>query len=371
MYSKGISIGFKIKHLLHYLRKGKIKELYNYTWIYALWWSDPLRRIILNKFLPFLKIDLYPPFIEIEPTTFCNLKCIMCEHTYWNEPQRNMAFEEFKEIVDQFPKLKWAGMTGIGSNFLNKDYLKMLEYLKSRSVLVEVIDEFNPPVNKGILKKLIEIEPDILWTSIYGWSKKTYENVAVGGNFSKVVENIKTFVQLRKEMNTRLPIYNFHYIITKPNLGEIPKFLEFVHSLDADIGEVLFTPLLHTFNEVKDIVVTLKEEDMRSIEKKAEELGVSIDYNLSVPIGGQPPINHCVEYIMPFIFVTGHVINCCCNNEGNRRDWQKETSFGNAFEQPFREIWYSKRYKRMRELIREGKVPKECVYCPIYDVKPK
>ena len=109
---------------------------------------------------------------------------------------------------------------------------------------------------------------------------------------------------------------------------------------------------------------------MRSIEKTAEQLGVHIDYNLTVSRNGKkPPISHCVEYIMPFIFVTGHVINCCCNNEGNRREWQKETSFGNVFEQPFKEIWNSPNYKKMREMIRKDKLSKECIYCPVYNMK--
>ena len=66
--------------------------------------------------------------MEIEVTTRCNLKCIICEHTYWDEPNRDMSFEQFKGIVDQFPKLKWIGLTGIGESFINKDFMKMLRY---------------------------------------------------------------------------------------------------------------------------------------------------------------------------------------------------------------------------------------------------
>jgi MoaA/NifB/PqqE/SkfB family radical SAM enzyme len=83
----------------------------------------------------------------------------------------------------------------------------------------------------------------------------------------------------------------------------------------------------------------------------------------------KPGVKNCKEYIMPFIFVTGHVTPCCGQNEANAREWQKNLSLGNALEKPFREIWYSPRYKQMRKLIRENKVPKECVLCPAYDLK--
>ena len=51
-------------------------------------------------------LEPYPSYLEIETTTRCNLKCIMCEHTYWKEQNRDMTFEQFKYIVDQFPKFQ-------------------------------------------------------------------------------------------------------------------------------------------------------------------------------------------------------------------------------------------------------------------------
>jgi MoaA/NifB/PqqE/SkfB family radical SAM enzyme len=278
-----------------------------------------------------------------------------------------MSFEEFKTIVDQFPKLKWAGLTGIGSSFLNKDFLKMIRYLKERSVIVEIIDTFNAPVNEKILRELIEIEPDILFVSIYGGSSETYNKICVGGNFDKVIENIRTFVRLKKEKGTLLPVLNFHYIVTKPNVLEITKFLEFVHSLMTEVGEVLLTPLLHSFEEVKDIEIDLTEDIVKHVEEKAKKLGITLAYNLSVPKKGRkPPITHCVEWIMPFVFATGHVIPCCAGNEANRREFQKATSLGNVFNKSFKEIWYGDEYKKFREMIRKGIVPLQCSNCPIY-----
>lgn len=362
-----MKLSLRVRYLWFYLKKRKFKTLYNFAWVYIFWWTKPIRKFLLNKLFPLLRIDPYPPFIEIEPTTACHLKCIMCEHTYWSEPPKNMSFEEFKSIIDQFPKLKWAGLTGIGSSFLNKDFLKMVKYLKERSVIVEVIDTFNEPVNEKILKELIEIQPDILFVSIYGGSNESYNKVCVGGNFNRVIENIKAFVNLKKQMKTMLPVLNFHYIVSKQNMHETTKFLEFVASLKTEVGEVLLTPLLHTFEEVKDLSIDLTATLVKNTEDKAKELGITLAYNLSVPQNGKkPPITDCVEWIMPFVFTTGHVIPCCAGNEANRRDFQKGTSLGNVFEKSFREIWYSNEYKRIREMVRKGAIPLQCRNCPIY-----
>jgi radical SAM protein with 4Fe4S-binding SPASM domain len=82
----------------------------------------------------------------------------------------------------------------------------------------------------------------------------------------------------------------------------------------------------------------------------------------------KPPARNCVSWTMPFIFVTGDVIPCCATNEGNKRQFQKETSMGNIFKQPFREIWYGEKYNALRRKLFSGGVPPQCAACPVFDV---
>jgi len=174
-------------------------------------------------------------------------------------------------------------------------------------------------------------------------------------------------------MKKRFPILSFHYIITSKSKDEILEFLDFVHSLNTEIGEILVTPLLHHFKEAKKYAAEIDKNYMEKVKEKAKKYRIPITVNMSAKQGAEgleekPPINQCKELIMPFIFVDGNVTPCCGLNEGNRRDWQNNTSLGNALEKPFREIWYSPKYIKMRKMIRENKVPKECVYCPAYNL---
>ena len=356
-----------IKHILFLVKKGKFREIYNYAWVKTLWWSPFWQKVLISRLGRWY--DIYPPFLEIEPTTVCNLKCIMCEHTYWNEPPKNISFDEFRGIVDQFPHLKWMGLTGIGSSFLNKDFLKMVRYLKSKSVIVELIDTFNH-IDGQIVEELVGMGVNIYFISMSGATKETYEKVCVGANFDKVMENLKYLVRLKKERKTELPILNFHYIISRTNMHEMITFVELIHSLDCDAYEVLFTPLLHAFDEVKDEAVEISDEAIQAVGQRAKELGVRLAYSPTVP-KNKPPISDCVQWLMPFIFSTGHVIVCCTGNEANRRDFQKETSMGNVFEQGFKEIWYGDNYRKFREMIRKGEVPIQCVGCNCFNTTGK
>lgn len=367
-----MSLSHKLKLFSNFVLDGKFREIKNMFWVYPLWWNKKTASFLLNKFFPKLGIDLFPPFLEIEPTTVCNFHCICCEHTYWKEPSENMAFEQFKKIFDDFGKPKWLGLTGIGSSYLNKDFHKMLEYAKSKGTIVEVMDHFAHFKDNEQIKELIEIGPDFQFVSTYGASKKSFEKVCVGSDYDRIKENIKTFVKLKKQMKKRFPILNFHYIITKESKNELLDFLDFVHELNTEVGEVLVTPMLHSFKEAKKYAVTIDEGYVEKIREKAKKYKIPITINMSAKQNAEslekkPSINNCKEYIMPFIFVTGHVTPCCAQNEANARDWQKKMSLGNALEKPFKEIWYSEKYKKMRKLIRQNKFPKECAICPAYE----
>ena len=367
-----MSLKHKLGLLSNFFLDGRFREIYNMFWVYPLWWNRRWASFILNKFLPKLGIDLFPPFLEIEPTTACNLKCVCCEHTYWKESPKNMTFGQFKKIFDDFGRPKWLGLTGIGSSYLNKDYHKMLAYAKSKGTIIEVFDHFAHFKIDEQIKELIQIGPDFQFVSTYGASKKSFEKICVGSDYTLIEKSIKRFVELKKKMKKRFPILNFHYIITSESKEEILEFLDFVHSLETEVGEILVTPMLHSFKEAKKYAVDISPDYVKRIITKAKKYGIPITVNMSAKqeaegLEDKPPMNNCKEYIMPFIFVTGHVTPCCGQNEANAREWQKKLSLGNVLEKPFREIWYSQRYKQMRKLIRQNKCPKECALCPAYE----
>ncbi len=356
------SLLFKIRYILWLFHKGKFRLIGNYFWMYFWEWSDLFSKTFLIRFFPWGVP--YPPSIEIEPTTVCNLKCTICEHTYWNEKARNMSLEEFKGIVDQFPKLRWIGLTGIGSSFLNKNFLKMVAYVKNKSILVELIDTFNH-IDEKILDQVMDLEVDFYYISIYGATKETYEEVCIGSNFDKVMNNIKYLIKLKHDKKTLLPIINFHFIVNKQNYHEMIPFLELIHSLNAKEFQVLFTPLLHPFDETKDISVDIPLEKRDEIQRRAKELGIRVIYNDCAQLD-KPTISQCTAWLEPFIFATGHVVPCCAGNEANQRDFQKKAALGNVFEKSFKEIWYSEEYKKFREMVHEGITPVQCKGCSVY-----
>ena len=358
----------RIRYLLFLLCKRKFRMAANYLWTSAftrdagLALLDPLYRL-----LPALAP--YPQALEVEVTTRCHLRCTICEHTYWKEPPRDMTFEEFKRIVEQFPKLKWIGMTGIGSSFLNKDFLEMLRYLKSKSIFVEFYDSFDL-IDEKAARQLIEMNIDKIWLSMEAATKETYEKIRAGTSFDKILNNVKNLIRLKMEMQNPFPELWFHYIINKDNEHEMPQFVELVHSLvqndDMNYATLIFfTNLLH-FKEVEHLRPTITKEIMDRTLEKGRELGIFINWNENV--SRSEPITKCTKWLEPFVLVTGHVQPCCCINEANEREFQKKYAFGNLLETDFHNIWKSAEFAQFRRMLRTGKLPEVCKNCRVYYV---
>lgn len=327
----------------------------------------------------FPQLAPYPKYTEVEVTTVCNLKCNMCEHTYWSDQEkRHLKFEEFKHIIDQFPKLRWINATGEGSGFLNRDYIKMIEYLKQKNVAVYFVDHFER-LDGNIARKLIELGVDGIYASVDGATKETYEKIRIGADFDKVTKNLKTLVELKNEMNSPIPEICFRYTIQKLNLHEMPQFVEFVASLGTrkelgDGSRIDFGGLLD-FKKIRHLCVEeIPEAIIRETLDKRKKLDLDVLFqhtgtkSIKIP---NPPLELCLCWMEPYIMMGGYVLPCCQVLMSNKRTFLRKHAFGNVFETNFKDIWYSERYKKFRNTVNEENrsVPLFCAGCRGFETK--
>lgn len=351
----------RLRGLAYIFKKKGLKAAYNYLWVHIFTRDSGLALFdpVLRKFP---SLAPYPQTIEIEITTRCHLRCIICEHTYWSEAPRNMSLDEFKKIVDQFPKLKWLGITGIGSNFLNKDFISMLRYVKSKSVYVEFFDTFDL-IDEENAEKLISVGVNKIWMSIDAATAETYNKIRVGTDFNKVMNNLCKFIELKIKHKTPFPEIWFHYIINKYNYQELPEFVKLVSSVikkNANLATMIyFTNILH-FKDVEHLRVSLPPEIKKVTELTAKKYGIYLGWNEN--INPTRPVCQCTRWTEPFILATGHVQPCCAINEANTRRYQKEKSLGNLLEIDFHEIW-KKNYRELIKKIHSNEFPEICKHC--------
>jgi len=310
----------------------------------------------------------YPQHIEIEPTTACDIKCTMCEHTWWDhEKIKTLRYDEYTGIMEQFPQLQQIGLTGIGTSYLNPWYMKMIDYCTERDIGIELFDTFKD-LNEERAEHLIRSSAYKVYVSLDAATKETYEKIRVGSSWDRVMSNVKTFDRVKKRLKAHFPIFCFHYIITKYNIHECIKYLEMVKDLNIDVAFCQFSRMLHPYAEALDQFVHIPKGLEAAVRKRGAELGIEIVWNGNATLEeDKATMDKCTVWEQPFIFSDGTVIPCCSLNEENDRDHQRNiASYGNVLEKDFREIWQGWDFQNMIDHLDQGKTAPNCVNCILY-----
>ena len=348
------------------------KSWYSF-WYTKLFVSDEggefaLKNILYRKW-PFL---LKRPFkFEMEHTTVCDKKCFFCEHTYWDEKSTRVTFDYFKKTIEPLKELKWLNITGEGSSFLNKDFMKMIEYArKERHINVNFVDEMDF-FDEVISRKVVGLGVNSIWISFDGATKEMYEKIKVNCDYDKALENIRTLTRVKRETGSHFPVLHFRYIITKDNYHEMPAFLDLISSIE-DRGvrsRVEFIGLL-VFPGIEEHYFPLENvpEDV-IVETLQKALKHKINLYFSHESTTLPSMSRCVAWAEPYVLIGGEVISCCAIVMSNNRAFLKENSFGNVNNAPFLDIWDSERFRKFRTQVVDdnASVPATCYGCRAYD----
>lgn len=370
-----IALPFRYWRTLLYIAKSRgIKGLYNFIFVKLFARGERVGLQLLDPVeMNFPQLTPYPYMIEVEITTRCHLRCTICEHTYWTSEEykkQDLSFELFKYILDQFPKLKYINLTGEGSSFLNKDFVKMLELVRERNIYATVVESFTN-IKENELEALVKNTIGKVVLSLDGATKETYDKIRVGADFDKVVENVKKFRALREKYNSPLPEFVFRFIFFKDNYQELVDYPDLINELrikktaDGFDNHVELTALLE-FEEIKDWIYEPNEEIIRITNEKLNKY--KLKHAWSHPSHDpekKRPVRECTAWAEPYIMMGGYVIPCCSVLMSNKRDFLEKHSFGNIYETPYKDIWNSKRYREFRKLVPRstGEIPIFCEGC--------
>ena len=253
--------------------------------------------------------------VRYEVTDHCNAECIMCPRDLhkFARPHGIMPMQKYKDSVDEVVALgcKQVVLTGFGEPLVDKRLEEKVEYAKSKGLRTYIISNVSL-LTPQRAKRLITAGLDELRVSFYGMRKETYETVMVGLNFETTMANLKSFLELREELGSKLPRLELSWLTLPENEGDTEAFQEYWEPR-ADAIEI-WKP--HNFG------------DGRSYRERYEE--VSIKTTCGRPENGPLQIQW-----------DGEVIPCCY-------DYNNQIVLGNAFQQPVLEILNGEKYKLLR-----------------------
>lgn len=151
--------------------------------------------------LPYLPLRLW-----IEPTTSCNLRCVMCPNKELPpEGRGSMDPDLFRKVVAEADGFAHeVNLTHRGESLLHPDFPAMVETAR-RAGLVTKLHTNATRLTEALSAALLDAGLDQLTFSFDGYDRETYESVRVGADFERTAENIRRFLELKKVRQARRP----------------------------------------------------------------------------------------------------------------------------------------------------------------------
>jgi len=179
-----------------------------------------LPRYIVHRYryeiFPEIKtIDDFPPYLQIEPTSICNYRCVFCfetDKTFTNKKNGHMgqmSLNLFKKVIDQAEgNIEFISLASRGEPLICPDIIKMLEYTNGKFLNLKI----NTNASRLDEKKCHAILSGGVKTIVFSAdaaSEPLYSKLRVNGNLEKVLKNIENFKKIHETQ------YSSNSIITR------------------------------------------------------------------------------------------------------------------------------------------------------------
>ena len=309
------------------------------------------------------RLNYLPPCLFVEVTNRCNLTCPTCQlgtdQAYKGYNKSDITFEQFKKIVDQVPSLVYVTLQGIGEPLLNKDIIKMIKHCSEKGIST-YINTNGTILTENKSRELVESGLSNLSISINSFNEKVFSETRSGASIHKVTENVKRFIEIRKELNLKRPIVSFRAILMK----ETEPYMEELIFKSNELGvDVLYIQLFISIIADKTLCnSSLKKEEIDAFSDKLEKWKKQIKMQIITESFGKSSNNlgQCkLPWFSPNVTAEGFVTPCCTISNPSI------LNMGNIFETPFEQIWNSKKFATFRGNFYK-KQPKECIGCQNY-----
>ncbi|MFL2667956.1 MAG: radical SAM protein [Alphaproteobacteria bacterium] len=155
-----------------------------------------------------------PQLIDFEPVRGCNLRCRMCHVSFMTDKVKYLNFDD---IDFSFCAGKTVTIGAVFEPLIHPKINTFIDSLnKVGASLVIITNGHN--LNRKEIPALFESDLEMVTFSFDGISKESYEEIRVGGDFSRTVENIEKFIEHHKPKGAKFAI---NFTILKRNLDEV------------------------------------------------------------------------------------------------------------------------------------------------------
>jgi MoaA/NifB/PqqE/SkfB family radical SAM enzyme len=176
--------------------------------------------LIFSQKMPFR----LPESVRLDASTLCQLNCVDCymrKENYCGLGAGYLKYADFVKFLEMNPFVKKIELSNSGEMFMNPDLLKIIEYAHQKGIRLIAFNGVNfNSVSDEMLEALVKFQFYGLNLSIDGASQEVYVKYRRGGNFDKVIANIKKVNAYKEQYHSAYPILRWQYIVMEQTDNE-------------------------------------------------------------------------------------------------------------------------------------------------------
>ena len=215
----------------------------------------------------------FPVHLQLEHTTFCNARCIMCDHfVAHNRGAKHLKMDTARRLENIFPYLSLIVMHGNGEPFLNPHIMELMGLYKKYGIRVST--NTNLSFFSDELCGELDALCDSLQVSCDGCTKEVYEGIRQGLSFRTFCDNLRKASSLHGIRRLSLEV-----VLMQQNIQYAADFVRFADSFGVrtvrfhDLG---FNAVLHGQNYSVHAVPDLAIRRMGEAYEAGAKLGVEV-----------------------------------------------------------------------------------------------
>ena len=318
---------YKIRYLINLTRYLSVYKTINF--------SKLIISYLFSSYNLFKIQNIYPHFISIETTNFCNLHCPECPvgiRKISLIEKKTFNIDLYKKIIDELsPTLHHVILYFQGEPFLNNRLVELIRFTHTAGIYTSTSTN-GQFLNKKVSKEIVLSGLDKLIISIDGNTQEVYETYRIGGNLQRTIEGIKNIVEWKKEFKSSTPFVEIQFLVLKTNEHQMKGMKKLAKELKVD--RLTFkTAQLYGYENGSELMTTIDRYSRYKITTAGTYM-----------IKGKQP-NHCWRmWSGAVVNVHGEVLPCCF-------DKLSEYSYGSIVDNSFANSWQGPKAVNFRKGI--------------------
>jgi MoaA/NifB/PqqE/SkfB family radical SAM enzyme len=303
--------------------------------------------------------EIKPRTLVLDASTVCQLRCHTCPNAEGKIARYLgsgfLRFTDFREALDKNTYVNDVFLSEWGEPLLNPELIEMVKYAYEHGVRLYASSNLNT-LTRPLAQALVKYQFHYLMCSIDGADNDSYRAYRRGGNFERVIENIKLINEFKREYDSRYPQLMWQYV----PFGHNEELISVARKMAQDLHMRFQVKLAwgntygsEAFSPVKNKELVRAESGLGTADKEEYYQKYGVAYKRDI----------CTQlWVSPYVTYDGRVLGCCMNFWGD---------YGNAFQGGLLKALNNEKMSYARAMLIGEKPQRDdipCTTCMLYDI---